>query len=72
MNPLKFEEVIDTLGGISDLLWGLAESAEGSEITPNSLVILAKSVVGVQKEINALINENKPKQVIKCQKGESQ
>lgn len=60
MNPLKFEEITDTLGGVSELLWGLAESAEGSEITPHSLVILARLVEGVQGDLNALIDANRP------------
>lgn len=72
MNPLKFEEITDTLGGVSELLWGLAENAEGSEITPNSLVILARIVEGVQVDLNALIDANRSRKSTNRRKGESE
>lgn len=62
----------DTLVGVSELLWGLAESAEGSEITPNSLVILARLVEGVQGDLNALIDANRPRKATNRRKGESE
>lgn len=72
MNPLKFEEITDTLGGVSELLWGLAESAEGSEINPQSLVVLAKVVLGVREDLNALIDANRPQKSANRRKGESE
>lgn len=72
MNPLKFEEITDTLGGVSELLWSLAETAEGSEIKPNSLVILARIVEGVQVDLNALIDANRPRKSTNRRKGESE
>lgn len=62
----------DTLIGVSELLWELAESAEGSEITPNSLVILARIVEGVQVDLNALIDANRSRKSTNRRKGESE
>lgn len=72
MDMLNLKEITDTLGGVFELLWGLAETAEGFEITPNSLVILAKVVAGVQGDLNALIDANRPQKATKRRKGESE